>query len=509
MKRIAIYSRKSKETDTGESIKNQIKMCEDYFKRQDEECIFEIFQDEGFTGGNVDRPSFQRMLLLAKRKQFDIVACYKVDRLVRNIIEFFKIFDILEQSNVKLVSISEGFDPDTPGGRIMMTMLAGFAEMERMNIAQRVKDNMTALAKIGRWSGGTPPSGYKSIKAENGTKIAMYLELIPEWRSKIEFIFKNVAEGHTVTHVATLLNIPSKTVVNIINNPAYCKSDSLSKKYLESLGYKVFGELNGFGYLAYNRRPRAKSGKKLFNADGMFVAVSKHEALIDSTLWILANQKMKKRGEEAKPRISQFSFLAHLVKCKCGTGMSVTPGNRRKNGNRTYYFACSGQKSNKSSACDTGWVRSDYLEADILEMLQEAAINRNVLEKYISKKTDRNIENEIKELKKLIKINDLKLNGLTEKLVLFEGSAVNVVINKMNEVSKVNDTLNQDLFTLERENLLDTIDSTNIDILQSNIQRLLTVWDELDMETKQREICNIIKKISWDGEKDFHVSFNI
>lgn len=509
MKRIAIYSRKSKETDTGESIKNQIKMCEDYFNRQSEECIFEVFQDEGFTGGNIERPSFQRMLMLAKQKQFDIVACYKVDRLVRNIIEFFKIFDVLEQSNVKLVSISEGFDPDTPGGRIMMTMLAGFAEMERMNIAQRVKDNMAALAKMGRWSGGTPPTGYQSVRIENGSKTEMYLELIPEWKSKIEFIFKSISEGNTCTHTATLLNMPNKTISNIISNPTYCKSDSLSKTYLESLGYEVFGDLDGHGYLAYNRRPKTKSGKKLFNASGMFVAVSKHEAIIESKLWISANVQVKKRGEEAKPRVSQFSFLAHLVKCKCGTGMGVTPGSRRKDGSRTYYFICSGQKYNKSSTCDTGWIRADYLEEDILEVLREASFNRNSLEKYITKNTDRNIEKEIKDLKKLINLNSSKLDGLAEKLVLFEGSAVNVVIGKMNELSKENDKLNQNLFALERENVLNKIDSNNIDILQSNIKKLLSVWDELNMETKQREIRNIIKKISWDGDKDFHISFNI
>ena len=509
MKLIAIYSRKSKETDTGESIKNQIQMCKDYFKRQDEECTFEIFQDEGFSGGNINRPEFQRMMLLAKQKKFDIIACYKVDRIARNIIDFMNTFDILQKNDVTLVSITEGFDPNTPIGMMMMTLIAGFAEMERMNIAQRVKDNMAALAKMGRWSGGTPPSGYKSVKVENGTKKEMYLDLIPEWKNKIEFIFKGVAEGHTCMHIATLLNMPAKTIANIINNPIYCKSDSLSKKYLESLGYEVFGELDGQGYLAYNRRPRSKGGKKLFNAEGMFVAVSKHEAIIDSTLWISANIQIKKRGEEARPRISQFSFLAHLVKCKCGTGMSITPGNKRKNGSRTYYFMCSGQKSNKASNCETGWIRIDYLEEDILEMLHEAAVDRNILEKYITKKTDRNIEKEIKELKKIIKINTSKLDSLAEKLVLFEGSAVNIVINKMNELSKENDKLNQDLFELERENLLDTIDTNNINILQSNIQKLLSIWDMLDMETKQSEIRNIIKKISWDGGKDFHISFNI
>ena len=45
MKRIAIYSRKSKETDTGESIKNQIHICKEYFLRQYDQCTFETFED--------------------------------------------------------------------------------------------------------------------------------------------------------------------------------------------------------------------------------------------------------------------------------------------------------------------------------------------------------------------------------------------------------------------------------------------------------------------------------
>src|SRR3712207_2417062 len=103
MNRIAIYSRKSKETDTGESIKNQIDMCKAYFNRGNVECTFEIFQDEGFSGGNINRPSFQRMIELAKHKQFDIVAVYKVDRIARNIVDFVNIYDELERHDVKLV----------------------------------------------------------------------------------------------------------------------------------------------------------------------------------------------------------------------------------------------------------------------------------------------------------------------------------------------------------------------------------------------------------------------
>lgn len=92
-------------------------MCKTYFNRADEDCSFEIFQDEGFSGGNINRPSFQRMLELAKHKQFDIIAVYKVDRIARNIVDFVNIYDELENHDIKLVSITEGFDPSTPIGK--------------------------------------------------------------------------------------------------------------------------------------------------------------------------------------------------------------------------------------------------------------------------------------------------------------------------------------------------------------------------------------------------------
>ncbi|MCD3234577.1 recombinase family protein [Clostridium botulinum] len=56
--KIAIYSRKSVETDKGESIKNQIEICKEYFLRRDNNIEFEIFEDEGFSGGNTNRPAF-------------------------------------------------------------------------------------------------------------------------------------------------------------------------------------------------------------------------------------------------------------------------------------------------------------------------------------------------------------------------------------------------------------------------------------------------------------------
>ena len=73
--KIAIYSRKSKYTGKGDSIGNQIQMCKDYiethYRNNDPEYI--IYEDEGFSGGNINRPRFQKLLSDIKKEKFDIL----------------------------------------------------------------------------------------------------------------------------------------------------------------------------------------------------------------------------------------------------------------------------------------------------------------------------------------------------------------------------------------------------------------------------------------------------
>ena len=363
MKKIAIYSRKSKETDTGESIKNQINICKEYFLRQYDQCTFEIFEDEGFSGGNTNRPAFKRMMQLAEHKQFDIIAAYKIDRISRNTLDFLTMFEKLKLNDIELVSVTEGFDANTPAGRMMMSMISSIAEMERANIAQRVKDNMFELAKLGRWSGGTPPTGYRSVKVIEGGKSAVYLEVIEEYIPLIKNVFYMASKGYTTYQIANEVNISSKTISNILKNPTYMISDEQGSLFLKSIGYNIFGVENGNGYLTYNRRPR-KNGKKLTNSTSMIASISLHKGIVTSNEWIEAYTKINSRFTEAKPRVSQLTFLSHLVKCKCGSGMYVAPGHRRKDGRRTLYFRCSNKKN--GGKCDCGFLKILDVENTLL-----------------------------------------------------------------------------------------------------------------------------------------------
>ncbi|MDU4882961.1 recombinase family protein [uncultured Clostridium sp.] len=492
--KIAIYSRKSKETDTGESIQNQINICKDYFNRQYNNCVFEIFYDEGFSGGNINRPDFQRFMQSIKLKKFDILGVYKIDRVSRNTLEFLTVFEELKQYNIKLVSVTEGFDPSTPGGKMMMDVLASMAEMERANIAQRVKDNMLGLAKMGRWSGGTPPTGYKpkAYINEFGKK-EMYLELDEVESDIIYKIFNLSAAGCTTYAIGKEVNKNPKTILNILRNPVYCESNETSKKFLENMGYTIMGELNGNGYMTYNKRPRS-NGKKIVS-DYMLAVVSKHKAIVTAEMFIKANKNLTDRAPTKRPRKSQGTFLSHLVKCgKCGGGMFVASGNKLKDGSKKLYFRCTNQKYNKT--CDAKWIRVDEIERFVLSELYKFSLDKNKLNEYINSNINLDCyDNDIKKLKSQVNKLNIDINNLTEKLLLLDGAAVKIVNDKINQISNERELKKEMLFELESKKIELTVNSINVDELYNNIKKLLVIFDLIPIDEQQILINQLITSI--------------
>lgn len=148
---IGIYPRKSVYRDNSDSVSVQIQLCKDYagiiFK--DQEVEFKIYdKDEGFSGKNMNRPSFQELMDDVQNNVLDVVMVYKLDRISRNVQEFSAMYDIFQKHNVSFVSVKESFDTTTPMGRTVMYILAAFAQLERENTSERVADNMRALGSL-------------------------------------------------------------------------------------------------------------------------------------------------------------------------------------------------------------------------------------------------------------------------------------------------------------------------------------------------------------------------
>ena len=73
--KVAIYSRKSKFTGKGDSIENQVQLCTEYAKNLGVTDIL-VYEDEGFSGKNINRPQFMKMMEDAKLKKFDTIICF-------------------------------------------------------------------------------------------------------------------------------------------------------------------------------------------------------------------------------------------------------------------------------------------------------------------------------------------------------------------------------------------------------------------------------------------------
>ncbi|MGH7294588.1 MAG: recombinase family protein, partial [Polyangiaceae bacterium] len=161
-KRVAIYTRKS--TSAGleqefNSLDAQREACESYAKSQGW-TVVASYDDGGFTGANIERPAFQRLLADVDAGKVDVVVVYKVDRLSRSLLDFARVMDRFNGAGAAFVSVTQNFSTADAMGRLTLNMLMSFAEFEREMISERTRDKIAGARRKGKWTGGPVPLGY-------------------------------------------------------------------------------------------------------------------------------------------------------------------------------------------------------------------------------------------------------------------------------------------------------------------------------------------------------------
>ena len=110
---VAIYARKSRITNKGDSIGVQFKQCAEYAKRElhlDDDYNFMEYEDKGLSGYYSDRPDFQRMLHDIEMGKIRAVVCYKLDRIGRKTSDLLRLLDFLEKHKVDLLICSNNIN---------------------------------------------------------------------------------------------------------------------------------------------------------------------------------------------------------------------------------------------------------------------------------------------------------------------------------------------------------------------------------------------------------------
>jgi DNA invertase Pin-like site-specific DNA recombinase len=137
--RAAIYARVS---TLDQEPENQLEELRRYVAARGWEA--KEFVDHGHSGAKERRPALDAMVADAKRRRFDIVVCWRLDRLGRNLKHLITMIDELTALGIAFVSLAEGIDATTPAGKLQLHILGAIAEFERGRIQERV---MAGLAR--------------------------------------------------------------------------------------------------------------------------------------------------------------------------------------------------------------------------------------------------------------------------------------------------------------------------------------------------------------------------
>jgi DNA invertase Pin-like site-specific DNA recombinase len=97
------------------------------------------FVDRGVSGSKDRRPALDALLRDAKRRRFDMVVCWRLDRLGRNLRHLVTLIEDLDGMGIAFVSLNEGIDFSTAAGKLQLHLLAALAEFERARIQERVR----------------------------------------------------------------------------------------------------------------------------------------------------------------------------------------------------------------------------------------------------------------------------------------------------------------------------------------------------------------------------------
>ena len=162
-KSVAIYARVS--TDK-QKVEMQLAELREYAERAGWK-IYREFIDEGYTGKNTARPAFKEMLDEARRRKFDVLLVWKLDRLSRSLKDLIGTLDELGHLEIDFISYDNKIDTSSPTGKLVFQVIGAVAEFERNIISERVKAGLRNAQRNGKRLGRppVPPMTIEKAKA--------------------------------------------------------------------------------------------------------------------------------------------------------------------------------------------------------------------------------------------------------------------------------------------------------------------------------------------------------
>lgn len=323
------------------------------------------YVDEGKSAKTADRPAFQKIIGTSKSKikSFDGIVVHKIDRFSRNNEDHVIYRALLKQYGVKVYSVSEPYDDDTPHGFLSNGILQLISEFYNMNLATEVKKGMTENAKRGYHNGGIPPYGYTTAKVRDANNNEKTI-----WVPGRE---EDVAIVQRIFNMYVYQNMGVKRIVNALNNEGVPSPNC--GLWSKSTVTSILHNDTYIGVRTWNRRASSASKEKYKPQSEWVVKANAHPPLISRDVFYMVREKGQQRNPAGNanwtPNGPSPYILRGMLKCpKCGANM-VCGRNSIKNRGYSMYYFCGTYDRKGKDACERGQVIKTKIEKAVIDTL--------------------------------------------------------------------------------------------------------------------------------------------
>ena len=425
----ALYVRLSREDrdkirkeDDSESIINQQMMLINYCKDNQIE-IYNIYNDEDYSGSDRERPAFNRMIQDAENHKFDMVLCKTQSRFARDmeLVEKY-VNGLFPIWGIRFVGVVDNADSTNKYNRKQRQITSLVDQWYLEDLSENIKATLASKRKQGLWVGAFAPYGY--IKDPDNKN---HLIVDEEAASVVRYIFDLYLQGYGITPIARKLNeqgVPNPATYKKQHGQpfqnAHKECSDIWHTYsigrmLSNLVYRgcvVQGMAENISYKSTKKRQKPK--------DEWDIVEGTHEPIIDQSTW-----DRVQRLRASKPKACNTgdpNIFAGKVKClKCGSSMRIyyTHHERYYRCN-THYFA--------NDRCSGTFVSEKVLRREVLNQIRHL-YQQYVDEAYISENL--NIENGYKD--KIETLNS-KRKTAQQSIEKLNKRFKNLYLDKLDEV---------------------------------------------------------------------------
>ena len=507
---IILYARKSVERENSISCETQLEYCRSVIKPDERDEKIITFVDNGFSGGNVNRDGFQKMMKLVRQGKVKKVIVYKLDRISRSLSDFVNILQEFKEHKVEFVSSQESFDTSSPYGEMIVKLLMVFAEFERTSIINRVTQAYAHRSEMGFYMGGRQPYGFELVPTVIHNVKTKKLNPIPAEVEQVRYIFEVYAqESVSLRRLLDILVAEGKQPLNgsswttaklstLLKNPIYVKADSDVYDYYDRHGVQMVTDVSLFtGEYGAQLYGHTKHDPSSPDWSDMKLVLLTHPGIVDSDIWLRCQRKLEKNRQIGNSVSNPTSWLAGKVICeKCGHTMTTIKGKANKSGEIRRYFNCTGRSHKKTC---TGPKVTIYAE-DLENMVYECISAKLADLKEMNRTTKRGDTAEVNELKLKIKAIEKSEKQLLDTMLAggFNDDLLALANQKATQLKR------DRLALYERiEDLKSREDETDV------VVNLAKSWKTADYKRKKAVAMIMIHKIVISEDGSTKVLWNI